>query len=95
MPLRCFQKLEVFGAGEIFYEVSQIDEQSGYTRKVRVSQNIALPDKKKTDLFLMLKNGINLQQVKCNLLDPVQVVADKVDSVESVTDKQGDDDYAE
>ena len=85
MPLRELQKLEFFGVGEIKYKASRIDEQTGYVEFVDVSQNIALPDKSKTDLAKMLKAGVPMQQQRCNLLDPVQVVVDK-----SVI-KQGDE----
>lgn len=88
MPLRVRQKLEQFGSGEIFYTTSRVDEQTGLCESVQVSQNIALPPKQKTDLSLMLKAGVPMQQVRCNLLDPVVVSG----SVESVESKQGDED---
>lgn len=74
MPLRCFQKLENFGFGDIVYQVESVNPDTGYSRKVDVSQCEKLPDSDMTDLGKQIKAGVNLERVNCELLNPKGVI---------------------
>lgn len=74
MPLREFQKLETFSTGDIVYQVEEVNPETGISRKVDVSQCAKLPDASMTDLAKQLKAGVNLQQVNCEVIDPVGTV---------------------
>lgn len=74
MPLRVFQKLESFAIGDIVYQVDEVNPETGYSRKVDVSQCAKLPDASMTDLAKQIKAGVNLQQVNCEVIDPVGTI---------------------
>lgn len=74
MPLREFQKLEFFSTGDIVYQVEEVNPETGYSRTVDVSQCRKLPDSSMTDLAKMIKAGVNLQQVNCEVIDPVGTI---------------------
>ena len=71
MPLREFQKLESFATGDIVYQVDEVNLETGYSCKVDVSQCAKLPDASMTNLSKMVRAGVGLQQVNCEVLDPV------------------------
>lgn len=71
MPLRKFQKLETFSTGDIVYQVDEVNPETGYSRKVDVSQCVKLPDARLSDLEKRVKAGVNLEQVNCQVIDPV------------------------
>lgn len=74
MPLREFQKLESFATGDIVYQVEEVNSETGYSRKVDVSQCAKLPDASMTNLAKMIKAGVGLQQVNCEVIDPVGTI---------------------
>lgn len=71
MPMRERQKLEMFGAGDIVYQRDEVNPDTGYSRKVDSSQCVKLPDQGKTNLANMIKAGVQLERVNCELLNPV------------------------
>ena len=93
MPMRERQKLEMFGAGDIIYQREEINPDTGYSRKVDVSQCVKLPDPVKTNLAKMIKAGVSLERVNCELLDPVGSVSlpPTKEEIEALNKKENED----
>ena len=70
MPLRKRQDLESFSFGHIYYDQLQVDPDSGVACVKSVDQCVALPDKKNTNLGLLLKAGVPLEETRSKLIDP-------------------------
>lgn len=93
MPLRCRQKLEQFGCGDILYQRDEVNPDTGYSRKVDYSQCVKLPDQSKTDLAKMLKAGVSLERVNCELLNPKGSISlpPTKDEIEALNNKESED----
>lgn len=71
MGMRLLQSMRPAGrAGQIKYIQVHSNPDTGACERVEVEQCAVLPDAKQTDLGLLIKAGVPLEQVNCKLINP-------------------------